>query len=621
MSHVAPPPSARYVPSLDGIRALAVVAVVLYHLDFHVADGGFLGVEVFFVLSGYLITTLLLRERRERRSIGLQAFWGRRARRLLPAVVAMIAVVCGISALFHATNVHVRDDAIASLLYVENWWAIIDQRAYFEQFGQPSPFTHLWSLAIEEQFYLLWPLALAGALRYLSKAKAFALTLVLAGLSVWAMVQLSDITHVERAYYGTDTRAFGLLLGAAMAFVWKPGDRLRRPGTGRARRILDLLSVLALGGLVWQLAGRSEFDAWTFPWGLLWVDLLSLVLVAAAVAPSTVVSRALGVRPLAAIGRRSYSLYLWHWPVIVLLRPGGGRPLDGWPTLVLCGLLMAALTEVSFRFVERPFRTGQLAPALPERFVAAWRSPRRVARGFAAASALVVAAVVAVALTGPSTTDDALTAPVSRSRPTVGTASPATATTLPSVTTTPPGTEPTPASVAPVTTAPPSTATTAPLVPTSTVPVSVIGESVTLAAEGELQQRFTTAMVNAAEGRQFGDTESAVEALAQQGALSTTVVVHVGNNGPIPAGGLDELLQVMDGRRLILLTVNVPRRWEAQVNDSIRAFVGANPGVTLIDWKAAVQADPGLVGSDGVHLTQSGISRYVDLIAGVVGPD
>ena len=326
MSRVATPPSTRYVPSLDGIRALAVVAVVLYHLDFRVADGGFLGVEVFFVLSGYLITTLLLRERRERRSIGLQAFWGRRARRLLPAVVAMIAVVCGISALFHATNVHVRDDAIASLLYVENWWAIVDQRAYFEQFGQPSPFTHLWSLAIEEQFYLLWPLALAGALRYLNKAKAFALTLVLAGLSIWAMVQLTDITHVERAYYGTDTRAFGLLLGAAMAFVWKPGDRLRRPGTGRARRILDLLSVAALGGLVWQLAGRSEFDAWTFPWGLLWVDLLSLVLVAAAVAPRTVISRALGMRPLAAIGRRSYSLYLWHWPVIVLLRPGERPP-------------------------------------------------------------------------------------------------------------------------------------------------------------------------------------------------------------------------------------------------------------------------------------------------------
>ena len=620
MSRVATPPSTRYVPALDGIRAVAVVAVVLYHLDFRTADGGFLGVEVFFVLSGYLITTLLLRERREQRSIGLQAFWGRRARRLLPAVVAMIAVVCGISALFDATDAHVRSDAVASLLYVENWWAIVDQRAYFEQFGQPSPFTHLWSLAIEEQFYLLWPLALAGALRYLNKAKAFALTLVLAALSIWAMVQLTDITRVERAYYGTDTRAFGLLLGAAMAFVWKPGDRLRRPGTGRARRILDVLSVAALGGLVWQLAGRSEFDAWTFPWGLLWVDLLSLVLVAAAVAPGTAISRVLGLRPLAAIGRRSYSLYLWHWPVIVLLRPGDGRSFDGWPTVVACVALMVALTEVSFRFVERPFRTGQLAPALPARFVAAWRSPRRVARGFAAASALVVGAVVVVAVTGPSTTDTSLTAPVSRSRSTVETASPTTGTTSVSTTTSPTGSEPTPASVAPATTAPPATPTTAALVPSSTVPVSVIGESVTLAAEGELQQRFATATVDAAEGRQFGDTESAVEALAQQGTLSTTVVVHVGNNGPIPAGGLDELLRAVGGRRLILLTVNVPRRWEAQVNGSIHAFVAAHPEVTLIDWKAAVQADPGLVGGDGVHLTQSGISRYVDLIAGVVGP-
>ena len=417
--------------------------------------------------------------------------------------------------MFRTTDlVNFRDDGLASLLYVQNWWGIIDHRPYFEEFGRPSPFMHLWSLAIEEQFYLLWPIALAAALRYLDKAKAFAVTLVLAGASVWAMAHMADIERIERSYYGTDTRAFGLLLGAAMAFVWKPGDRLRAPGTGAARLVLNIV-LGGRGGRAGLAAGGSER-----------VRRLDVPLGPALGRPPVArpgrrrrgppyghSRRRSGLRPLAAIGRRSYSLYLWHWPVIVFMRPGEDMPVEGWTAHLVRIAVMVALAELSYRLVEQPFRTGRVPLALPAGPVARWRSPRHAVAGFAVAAALVLV-VVAVDARPDHHRRAPSPRPVSSSPPAVTASS--TTTTQPAPTsTTPPSTAPTPPSTVPAPTTPPTQPpTTAPSGPASSVPVSVIGESVTLAAEGELEQRFTTASIDAAVGRQFSDTESLVAMLA-----------------------------------------------------------------------------------------------------------
>jgi peptidoglycan/LPS O-acetylase OafA/YrhL len=583
-----------------------VLAVLLYHLDVEWAEGGYLGVEVFFVLSGYLITGLLLREWRTSSRIDLPAFYIRRARRLLPAVITLIVVVCGASIVLARSDLaSIRGDALASLFYVQNWWAILSDQSYFEVFGRPSPLQHLWSLAIEEQFYLFWPVLLTLALRAGGRARSFVFTLVLAGASVFLMLSLADVRSIDRVYYGTDTRSFGLLFGAAFAFIWAPGSRAARRTTGLAADGLDALAVLALVSLVWQLSFRSEFDPWTFPWGLLWVDVLTLVLIAAAATGGSIVGGGLSRPVLVAIGKRSYSLYLWHWPVFVFLRPGIDVSADGWAVQVARLALTFALAEVSYRYVEQPFRDGR---------VGRWLQgvPRRVPRAkrqrFAAASALLVCTFVTGLMVLP--TDPAPDGPtqIAIAPEPVG------ASTVPDVE--PPHRSPAPTTAVPTTT----TAAPKPAGP-SAVPITVIGESVTLGAAPELQRRFTTIGINAQEARQVDASLDVVTWLSAEGTLQPTVVMHVGNNGVLPDGSLERLLELVGpDRHLVLVTVSVPRRWESQVNDALRAFVDAHPDVTLADWKAVVAKDPGVLVRDQVHLSEHGFPIYADLIEQAVTP-
>jgi peptidoglycan/LPS O-acetylase OafA/YrhL len=605
-------PSLPYLPALDGLRAIAVAAVIVYHLDTNLAQGGFLGVEVFFVVSGYLITSLLLRELRVRHTVDLRAFWARRARRLLPALVALLVVVGAYVSLFARDVVGVyRGDALASLFYVQNWWQIFGDQSYFDTFGRPSPLRHLWSLAIEEQFYLLWPLLLGAALTRLRRRRTLGLIALAAIASIALMAELADITALDRAYYGTDTRAFGLLVGAALALLWRPGRRLvNRRGATRPWG-LDVLALVALAALLWQLAGRSEFDPWTFPWGLAWVDGMTLLLIAAAATTGSLVARGLGVAPLATVGRRSYSLYLWHWPVIVFLRPGVDIGWTGWPANLLRLALIAALAELCYRFVEQPFRDGRAREwyAARRRPPLRPRRPRLVLAGVFVLTLVVV--TVAPSPSGVEQVSEVVSAATAvpddeppRARPTT-TVAPATSTTA--------AKKPVPKTTTIVSGVP-----VAPAGPSST-PVTVIGESVTLATRDALTRRFVTVSIDAVVGRQFNDSVAAVEDLAASGALHPTVVVHVGNNGAISEEGLDRILRAIGDRRLLLVTVAVPRRWEQQVNDTLRGFVERHPGVGLIDWKRVAEAEPGLLTSDRVHPNALGIDRNVDLVVEAVG--
>ncbi|MGK2929499.1 MAG: acyltransferase family protein, partial [Acidimicrobiales bacterium] len=457
-----------YLPGLDGLRAVSVGAVIAYHLDLSWATGGYLGVEVFFVVSGYLITLLALDEERRTGVIDRIAFWSRRARRLLPAVIVLVAVVMAWTALVVGAEEvrRFRGDGLASLLYVQNWHAIVTDQPYFVNFGRPPPLRHLWSLAIEEQFYLLWPLFLPFALRRLGRARTVAITLVVGFASMLLMLSLADIAAPERAYYGTDTRAFGIMLGCALAFGWQP-DRFRAEIGTAPRRTLGAVGLAAAAVLAWQFGGRSEFDPWTYPWGFALVDVCSALLIVTTTHPGSPLRSGAGSPLLAAIGRRSYSLYLWHWPVFVFTRPGVDWPLDGAAALVVRLALVFALAEASYRWIEQPFRAGWAQPRIGAFVRSARSTPRR-------AAAVGVATVLLLGLVGA-----VVSAPVPTQTVSVGT--PVTIPAVVVATTVPPSTVSTattattaPSPLAPARPEPPAIVTPAPTtvpeVPTTTAP-------------------------------------------------------------------------------------------------------------------------------------------------------
>jgi peptidoglycan/LPS O-acetylase OafA/YrhL len=351
-------PGRHYVAGLDGIRALAVLAVILYHLGFGWAAGGMLGVGVFFTLSGYLITDLLLNRWKRHGDLGLRTFWLRRARRLLPALFAMLAVVSVLVAVFDSSALGaLRRQALSAALYFANWSTIAQHGSYFARFAPPSPLDHLWSLSIEEQFYLVWPLVLLLGI-WLARGRT-RLALLTLGLAAGSLVLMGSLYHPgydpTRVYEGTDTRAFGLLIGAALAMMWPSRRRL---ASGRARQALDMGGVLGLVGiglLVWRTSPLSGF---LYPIGFLLLSLATVAVIAAAVTPGGRLGAVLGVGPLRWIGVRSYGIYLWQWPIIVLLSPGrGAQPLGRAAMEVAITLAVAAL---SWRFLEDPIRRGGL---------------------------------------------------------------------------------------------------------------------------------------------------------------------------------------------------------------------------------------------------------------------
>ncbi len=386
----------RYLPGLDGLRAIAVGAVVAYHVDLGWAQGGLLGVGVFFTLSGYLITDLLLGQQESTGSLQLADFWLRRARRLLPALFAMLAVVAAwVTLLDRSLLPATRGAVAASVAYVSNWWLIAQHSSYFAQFGPPSPLGHLWSLAVEEQFYLIWPWLLWIGLRWRSRgagtnARLAAATLLLAAASAVTMALLYRPGYdPTRVYEGTDTRAFALLIGAALALVW-PSRHLCSEITESARWVLDgagIAGLVVFAVLVWR---TIEYSAFLYHGGMVLLSLGTALMVASAASPASRFGRMLGRQPLRWLGVRSYGIYLWHFPIIVLTTPADGRDTLARGTLQVAASIGCA--ALSWRYLEEPIRQGALRRCWAQIRSAGWRlgALGRQARIVVAASAPVI---------------------------------------------------------------------------------------------------------------------------------------------------------------------------------------------------------------------------------------
>ncbi len=353
------PRSFPHRPALDGLRAVAVGAVIAYHFGAEELTGGFLGVDLFFVLSGYLITSLLLVEWGRTSKIAFGAFWARRARRLLPALVLLVGAV-GIWSAFAvaADRIQVvRNDGVWTLLYGANWHFIASGQSYFDLVSEASPFRHMWSLAIEEQFYLVWPLVAFGCLWLgRGRTRVFA-TVCVAGLvaSAATMSWLFEPTDPSRAFYGTDSRAHGLLIGALLAMVLA-----RHRGRAITGRWLQVLGIVAAAACVVAFAAFGDHDSILYPWGFLAFELACAGVVSAIVQPaSSPLISLLSIRPIRWVGAISYGLYLWHWPVQIAISEGRTR-LVGWE---LAGVRLAvtfAIATLSFYLLELPIRRGTL---------------------------------------------------------------------------------------------------------------------------------------------------------------------------------------------------------------------------------------------------------------------
>jgi peptidoglycan/LPS O-acetylase OafA/YrhL len=384
--------SLRYNASLDGIRALAVASVVLYHAGVPGLGGGFLGVDTFFVLSGFLITSLLLAERRRTGRIDLARFWMRRARRLLPALLAVVlaTVVAGHYLLDSDALGLLRTDAYAALAYVANWRMIFRGTGYAAATAAPSPLQHTWSLGIEEQFYLLWPLMVTGLTAWLAARRARTVLLIFCGLGAVASALLCarfyDPDSISRSYYGTDTRAQALLIGAALAAVLSA----RSPhGAGSHPVLTTLPALAAIAATGWLWHSASGTARWMYDGGLSVAAVATAVVVATVViSPGSVLARLLGIAPLVWLGRISYGVYLWHWPLFTFVT-ADATGLSGRTLLAVRLIATLAAAVLSYYLIEQPIRCGALVRRLPRRM------PIAVTAG------AVVLIIVAI---GPATT-------------------------------------------------------------------------------------------------------------------------------------------------------------------------------------------------------------------------
>ena len=382
------PPRLSYLPALDGLRAVAVTLVVAYHLEFEWARGGFLGVDLFFVISGFLITTLLIQERDSTGGIGLASFWTRRFRRLVPPLVVMAAATVAATRLYGLPEQwdSIRWDAAAALGYVANWRFVLADQSYFESLLGPSPLRHTWSLAVEEQWYLVWPVAVAVLLALAARGKRWIPLAAIGAATVASatmMILRYDPVDPTRVYFGTDTRAQQLLVGAGLAWLMA---RHRWAAPAPHRR---LVGALVMGAFVAFLAiamTTSDEAPWLYHGGFLSISLLAAALVWAVSTPGRAGPLGwLGSPSLVWLGTRSYAVYLWHWPVILFVGAPMGIELSGLPLATLQVAVTLGLAELSFRLVERPVR------------LSAWR-PTVMIGGWTAVSAVtvVVAALVLV---------------------------------------------------------------------------------------------------------------------------------------------------------------------------------------------------------------------------------
>lgn len=579
--------SNRHIQSIDGLRAVAVIAVMLYHLGLDWIPGGFLGVDLFFVISGYVITGLILDSIEGAGALDLRAFYLSRIRRLVPALVAMVVFTILFIGVYAPDTIR---RFLADLPYVftgtMNWALVAREQDYFSTIGRPPLLQHTWSLAVEAQFYLIWPLILLFVFRYFGKknisyaalAIAIASGVALFIYSVQIDINSSAVSHV---YFGTDTHSIGLFLGAALAVSWKPKN-LTREITQRAQDFVDAVGIIGFLGLlaVFLLIDQSDPTLYRIAFPL--TALFGCATLVSVVHPASRFAPILSIRPMIWIGERSYGIYLWHWIVFQLTRPSLDLVGDDWALYSLRILIVFALADISLRYIELPIRRGYLELW--------WRGIKYRARAVqirqrATALLVVVATLAATSFVSIRAMDRADEIIAAEQRAQEEAAQP----------------------------------TEEDVVTDSGEPgLWVTGDSVILGIRNVLASYERIELINARVGRQIGELIE-VAKTDQRYVANSPVIMNLGNNNRLIERDVVSLFEVMrDQPRIIVVNTAVPRAWRAENNEIIASVAARYPNTTVVDWSSISAPHPDYFASDGVHLNPAGVNAYVSAILEVL---
>ncbi|MGN1400203.1 MAG: acyltransferase family protein [Bacillus sp. (in: firmicutes)] len=603
----------RYISGLDGLRALAVFAVIAYHMRPDLIPGGLLGVTIFFVLSGYLITNLLLIEWDTHNRIDLKIFWVRRAKRLLPAMFAMLFLLTAWVTIFEpAYLAKLREDFIAASLYVSNWWYIFQDLSYFENMGTPSLLTHFWSLAVEEQFYILWPLLmLLGFISKAGKKRMVLMTCLVAILSALLMALMYEPgLDPSRVYYGTDTRIFSILIGAVLAFLW-PSQKLSTQLPTHIRLFMDLTGAVALLAVLWMIATMGEYDPFLYQGGMVLVSLLTAIVIAVIVHPASLLNRALGVRPLRWVGLRSYGIYLWQYPIIILTAPAIQTSQPPLSRLALQVVLILLIAHLSYKFVENPLRKKKVKDIWIS-FKQRRRKRLSPAALTVSACCLVVFSISTIGLTAPETESSKNNSSEEKQQKIVLKKS-ETQNASNHIEEDEQAKKQAPASSD---TSKPGNHEDKQLSEnTNTGSLTVIGDSVIIDVAPFLEEQFPEIMIDGQIGRQMYEAKDVLQKAQQQGELGDNIVIALGSNGAFNEDQAEAVLsQLGSGHRIYLITTRVNRPWESNVNETLHDLASRLDHVEIIDWYTVSTGHNEYFANDGVHLTKRGAEVYSDLI-------
>ncbi len=606
-----------YIKGIDGLRAFAVFAVIMYHLGFQWSEGGFFGVTVFFVISGFLITWLLMNEYYLNGKIRLGMFWLRRLRRLLPALFTVLFSITGYVFLFRPDLIdNLKEDFIAAALYVSNWWYIFENQSYFESFQSQNLLTHLWSLAIEEQFYLIWPLILIFLFAYRIQLRKIGwFILFLAIVSAGLMMFLYQPVALDRVYYGTDTRAFSLLLGAMLAVFCSSDQRFSNQISGFARFILHSFFLLSFLGLIVMCVFVSEYSPFVYYGGMVLVSVLTMILIFCILHPANRLKKIFEWAPFVWLGKRSYSLYLWHFPIIVLTTPKVHTAGMDWKLVLFQIGLTLVLTELTYQLIEHPIQRGYFFKNIKGnlRISGVIGATLFFMIGAFSTYGLIFASIYPVGTNeiNPSSSVQGIT---------VKDKSDQDDSTIVQENSSPNATSKNnqneeQGSISEPTDDPNLQPVQKPYVDPKNDRITFIGDSIIINVDTYIHKYFKKAVVDGKVGRQMWDLAEVISRLKKENKFGDVLVLSLGTNGAFRVNQLQSLIdELKDMKQIVLVNTRVPRKWETTVNRAFRTIQKNNPEIILVDWYTASSGHDEYFVSDGVHLTKEGAQVYANLI-------
>jgi hypothetical protein len=568
--------SIQYIPAIDGLRALAVIAVMFYHLGFSWIPGGFLGVDLFFVISGYVITRLLLDSIAQSGGLDLRGFYIARARRLLPALLFTVittAIAIGIWA--PDTMKRFLTDLPFSLTGTMNWWLVARQQDYFESIGRPPLLQHTWSLAVEAQFYLIWPLILYFILKKLGRnripiaalliAAASGITLLVVSLSLDA----SNASKVSHIYFGTDTHSIGLFLGAALAVSWIP-QNFTTTLTKNAQNFIDGVGFIGFVGILATFLLIDETEPTLYKIAFPLAGIFGAAIIMSIVHPASRFAPILQYPVLIWIGERSYAMYLWHWIIFQVTRPTVDLAGNMWALYSLRILIVFALADISYRYVEIPIRRGAIKHWLKGLKYRTKKERTRQTRAFALLFTLVFLCASVVSVRAISLGNQ-------------------------------------------------QRAAIEKAIPTEEITISeettdglwLTGDSVILGIRSVLGEQQPISLVNARIGRQAPELLDVIRNDMNQ-VESSPIVFNLGNNGVLLKSDVEAIFnEIKNQPKVIVVNTAVPRPWREANNALLSEVASQYPRVQIVDWNSISNGHPEYFAPDGVHLVPTGVNVYV----------